>query len=416
MQYYKLPPLEFTMSYIRRSLESVVQSAAEQFPVVALTGPRQSGKTTLLRHILGDRCAYVSMETPDTRLAAITDPRGFLDFHESPVILDEIQYAPELLMYVKERVDSRRDVPGQYFITGSQNLLLNQNITESLAGRVAMLTLLPLSNREIAGEPDAALPWEEGPTRTLIHANQTDLWRSFMRGGYPELVAQPTRNADLWFASYMQTYLERDVRSLSRIGDLTQFQIFLRVLAAQSGALLNLNSMARDLGTSLNTLKNWLSLLEATYQVFILRPYHANISKRLVKTPKVYFSDVGLMCRLVGLGDAGHAMNGPMSGAIVETAVINEIVRTIRHRGAEPRLYFWRTATGVEVDLLVEAEGRIIPVEVKQSATPRRAMAKGIRGFQADIGDVAAPGFVVHTGDVKMPLGDGTLAWPFAGL
>ena len=390
--------------------------AAGQFPVVALTGPRQSGKTTLLRHILGDRCAYVSLETPDTRLAAQSDPRGFLDFHGTPAIIDEVQYAPELLMYIKERVDARRDIPGQYFISGSQNLLLNQHITESLAGRVAMLTLLPLSNREIAGAPDANLPWEDGPSMAPAGAGQADLWRSFIRGGYPELVAKPARNTDLWFASYMQTYLERDVRSLRRIGDLTQFQIFLRVLAAQSGALLNLNSMARDLGTSLNTLKNWLSILEATFQVFILRPYHANISKRLVKTPKVYFSDVGLMCRLVGLSDAEHAMNSPMSGAIVETAVINEIVRTIRHRGVEPRLYFWRTATGVEVDLLVETGRQIIPVEIKQSATPRPAMAKAISSLRADLGDAVAPGYVVHTGDTKSPLGNGTVAWPFSGL
>lgn len=402
------------MPYIKRSLESVARMAAGQFPVVVLTGPRQSGKTTMLRHMLGEGCRYVSLETPDTRLAAHSDPRGFLDFHRPPVIFDEVQYAPELLMYIKERVDAARDVPGQYFLTGSQNLLLNQHISESLAGRAAMLTLLPLSNREVAGMPDAPLPWEDNPLPPRQSPGQAALWESFIRGGYPELVANPRKNADLWFSSYMKTYLERDVRTLSRIGDLTQFQIFLKVLAAQSGALLNLSSMARDLGTSLNTLKNWLSLLEATHQVFILRPYHANISKRLVKTPKVYFSDVGLMCRLVGLNDAEHAMNSPMSGAIVETAVINEILRTIRHRGVEPGLFFWRTATGVEVDLLVDTGRRIIPIEIKKSATPTPAMAKAIWGFRADIGDAAAPGYVVHTGDIRSPLGNGTVAWPFA--
>jgi predicted AAA+ superfamily ATPase len=292
--------------------------------------------------------------------------------------------------------------------------LLNQHITESLAGRAAILTLLPLSNREIEGVPDSPLPWENDAVSQRPFRGQKELWESFLRGGYPELAAKPDLDADMWFASYINTYLERDVRSLRQIGDLNQFQVFLRTLAAQSGSLLNLNSLSRDLGMSMNTLKKWLSLLEATYLVFILRPYHANISKRLVKTPKVYFSDVGLLCRLVGLNQAEHAMNSVMSGAIMETAVINEVIRTIRHRGVEPKVYFWRTSTGVEVDLLVEIGGRVIPVEIKQTATPTPSMAAGIASFRADFGPGAGTGYVVHSGDSRRPLGNGVVAWPFS--
>ena len=202
----------------------------------------------------------------------------------------------------------------------------------------------------------------------------------------------------LWYSSYVQTYLERDVRSLRQVGDLTSFQSFLRALAARSGQLLNLTDMARDLGVAVNTAKAWLSVLEATFQVFVLRPYHANAGKRLVKTPKVYFTDTGTLCYLAGLKYPDHAAAGPIGGAILETAVLLQIVKAFVNRGEEPQVHFWRTSAGVEVDLVVEAGGRAIPIEVKLSATPRPAMAQAIRTFQKDLGVKAGPGFVVHPG------------------
>ncbi len=336
--------------------------------------------------------------------------------YSPPAIFDEVQYTPELLPYIKEEIDADRRENGQYILAGSQNLLLAEKVTESLAGRAATLRLLPLSRREMEGQPQMGLAWER--KRGLYSKSENafaELWKGFLRGGYPELASQPDRSS-LWYSSYNQTYLERDVRTLRQVRDLIQFQGFLRVLAARSAQLLNLTDVARDLGLAVNTIKAWLSVLEATYQVIVLRPYFANVEKRLVKTPKVYFTDVGTLCHLAGLKDPEHASSGPMGGAIMETAVLSEVFKTLTHRGTDAQIFFWRTMAGTEVDFIVETGGKLVPIEVKLSATPRSEMATSIKRFRKDLEDLTMPGYVVHPGDIHLPLGGGVTALPFADL
>lgn len=402
--------------FIPRSLGPILRKVADEFPAIVLVGPRQSGKTTLLKNLFSQQYPIISLEPPDVRLAAQTDPRGFLNLYPAPVIFDEIQYTPGLLPYIKEKIDANRSQTGQYILTGSQNLMLMLQVTESLAGRASLLKLMPFDRRETARMPGREFPWENPRTTDLPIQASREFWEQILRGSYPELVAHPDREARIWQASYTQTYLERDVRNLRNLGDLTQFQVFLRALAARSTQILNLSELARDVGIAVNTAKGWISILEASFQVFILRPYYANIGKRLIKSPKIYFTDTGLLCYLVGLRDVAHASSGPMGGAIFENLVVADLFKTFLHRGEEPPLYYWRTVAGSEVDIIIETQSGLLPLEIKLSETPRPEMANEIHAFQRDFKEKALPGYVIHPGDVVLPLGTGVTALPLGKL
>ena len=346
----------------KRTAHQRLLRLARGFPVLVLTGPRQSGKTTLARSAFPAH-AYVSLEDPDVRQRVAADPRGFLASHPQGVVLDEVQRLPELLSYLQTVVDADRR-PGRFVVTGSQNLLLSEAVSQSLAGRAGFLELMPLSYGEGAAVFDGL-----------------SLDSLLQRGAYPAIHASDVNAAD-WHASYVASYLERDVRQVSRIGDLLQFQRFMRMMAARCGQLLNLNAVAHDLGVAQTTARDWLTVLEATYVAFRLPPYHTHFGKRLVKAPKLYFHDTGLAAWLLGIRDADTMNIHPMRGALFENLCIAEYGKHLRHTGATGTAYFWRDHIGNEVDLLIESGGMLQPVEFKSGATFQGAWLDALRTWQ----------------------------------
>lgn len=356
---------------LTRTLSTSLKRAVLTFPALILTGPRQSGKTTLLKSLFGTTHSYVSLEDPDQQEYARTDPRGFIDHLKLPVILDEIQYVPELLSYIKTSIDENRQ-PGRWLITGSQNFSLMQGVSESLAGRVAIFSLLPLSVSEIANQgltnlaPDKWISTFNRFDQKILSLVLSDL---LLRGGYPEPASKPEVDRNFWCGSYIATYLERDVRNLKQVGDLNQFQTFLRICATRTGQILDLTGLARDVGISHTTAKRWLSLLEASHQVYLLYPYYKNIGKRLVKRPKLYFVDTGLATYLMGIHNPEVLLASPYLGSLFETFVIVDTLKRFYNHGLSPSLYYLRTPDKLEVDLVIELEGKLHLVEIKSVQT-----------------------------------------------
>jgi uncharacterized protein len=338
------------MSAIRRDLEPELKQRAARSPVVVLTGPRQSGKTTLVRKVFGS-LPYRNLEAPDVRERALSDPRGFLSSLPDGAVLDEIQRAPELLSYVQVDVDAHPE-PGRWVLTGSQNLLLLSSVAQSLAGRAALLELLPLCAGEL----------RRG--RWL----GKNIFEVMFRGGYPAPYQRAERHRD-WLADYVRTYVERDVRQVLAVGDLLAFQTFLRIAATRTGQLVNLSQLGADAGVTHNTAKSWLGILEASYIAVRVAPFFRNVGKRLVKTPKLHFLDSGLACYLLGIRTPRELEAHPLRGAIFESWVVSEACKLLRNRNAHGTMTFFRDAHGLEVDLLVERGRDILAIEAKSGQT-----------------------------------------------
>lgn len=331
---------------IIRKMADTILISARDYPIVGVIGPRQSGKTTLVQSVFPDY-QYVNLEAPDLRRFAQEDPRGFMATYPKRVILDEVQRVPELLSYLQVHVDSIKE-NGQFILTGSQHFLLMESISQSLAGRISLHTLLPLSLEELGNKMDP---------KTIV-----------LRGGYPKIY-----DADIsfsqWYGNYIQTYLDRDIRTLSQVEDLTTFEKFVRLCAGRSGQLLNLSSLAMDTGISHNTAKSWISLLKTSFIVYVLEPFHKNFNKRLVKSPKMYFVDTGLACKLLDIETEGQLMTHPLYGALFETMVVGEYFKYCYNRAISTNAYFWRDKSGREVDLVIEKADKILPIEIKSGAT-----------------------------------------------
>lgn len=369
--------------YITRHMEKPVMELNEQYPVLLLTGPRQVGKTTMLEHLIEVESKgrkKVSLDDLTLRELAKTDPKMFFQLYQPPLLIDEVQYAPELFPYIKIMVDERHQ-PGDFWLTGSQLFKMMKGVQESLAGRVALLHLSPLSQSEIMKRPpeppfslELPLLSERQNGRQML--NTPEVFQRIHQGGMPALVTGTYSNASIFYSSYIDTYMERDVRRLSNDIDSLKFLRFLRSVAARTSQQVNYKGIADDAEIDQTTAKNWLHVLEALGIIFLLEPYSNNVLKRTVSTPKLYFYDSGIVCYLTRWSSPETAMEGAMSGALLENYTVAEIIKTYQNAGQEPFLYYYRDKDAREIDLILERDGKLFPIEIKKMASPPKKLTK----------------------------------------
>ncbi len=381
-----------------RTMKKTIEQVSKSFPVVLITGPRQVGKTTLLEMVANKNRKYVTLDDLEQRKLAKEDPALFLQINHPPLIIDEIQYAPELFSYIKMYVDSNKKA-GDFWLTGSQKFHLMKNITETLAGRIAILDLLGFSYQEKIKNIDniSFLPnieWLENKvyikTKKL---NVNEIYELIYQGSFPKIVTDKNMLRDIFYKSYIQTYIERDVKDITKIGNEIAFYNFLVAMAARTGQLINFADIARDVDIDIKTAKNWASILETSGLIKFLQPYHNNITKRIIKKPKMYFLDTGLCAYLTGWDSPKTLESGAMNGAIFETYVFAEILKSYWNNGKEPNIYFYRDKDQREIDFIFETNGKLYPVEVKKTATPSLANIKSFSVLES----------------LKKPIGEGAV-------
>ncbi len=396
------------MKYYQRTLSDALKQASQFFKVVLLTGPRQVGKTTLFKHIAEEGRTSISLDDTQVLMLAQEDPAHFFERFRPPLLIDEVQKAPHLFSYIKAIVDQSPD-KGQFWLTGSQQFPLMKNISESLAGRVAILNLQGFSQAEKALDAQRTVFLPDLPLQTERPVwTKKETFEAIVKGSYPQLMDGTPRG--MFYSSYLSTYLERDVRSVMNISDQASFIKFLKVLAARTGQVLNYSALARDLDMSGPTVKKWLSVLELSGLVYLLPPYSRNLSKRAIKTPKLYFLDTGLCCHLNGITNAEAAMNSPISGSLFETYVISEVLKSYWHHAETPYLYFYRDSdNNAEIDLIIDAQGKLWPIEIKQTSSPNLHMT---RHFKVLEGNSLGKGAIICTADKFIPMNREVLIIP----
>ncbi len=366
--------------YIKRTSEDVIQKLSKQFKVVLVTGARQVGKSTLLKHCDENR-NYVSLDDLSERELAINEPKLFLETHKAPLIIDEIQYAPELLSYIKLIVD-KSDKKGQYWLTGAQQFHLMKNVSESLAGRVGILDLMGLSLVELSQTPNNEpffpdLEYIEKRRENHKNYSTSNIFKIIYNGSFPALNNQDEfQDRNAFYSAYIRTYIERDIRDLSSISNEMKFLNFIRVVAARTGQVLKYSELANAVDISEPTAKTWLSVLVSSNIVYLLEPYYRNITKRMTKMPKIYFLDTGLCSYLTGWSSPEVIEKGAMNGAFFETFVVSEILKSYRHNGERPLIYWYRDTQQKEIDLLIERDGKLHPIEIKLTSNPNKSMLK----------------------------------------
>lgn len=403
-----------------RTIAKIIKKVSATFPVLLITGPRQVGKSTILEDCKEQNREIVTLDDLNERELAQNDPTLFLEKHKPPLIIDEVQYAPKLFNTIKIIVDRKKE-PGLFWLSGSQKFHLMQGISETLAGRIAILDLLGFSEAEIRGQAELHLPFLP-TTEWIDHAklykspqNLVSLYQQIWRGSFPKVVLDRDISRDIFYNSYLQTYVQRDVRSLARVGNEMTFIRFLRAAAARTGQLINYAELARDVDVDLKTIKAWLSILETSGLIFLLQPYYNNVTNRLIKTPKLYFLDTGLCTYLTQWLTPESLEIGAMSGAILETYMLTEILKSYWHNGKNVNLFFYRDRDQKEIDLLIEQDGLLYPIEFKKTASPSINLAKNFAVLEK-LKKPIGPGAVLCLKDTDVPLSRTVTAIPVSYL